>query len=633
MTEAYVYGKSYWEIVVHAFRKNWAARVALWISAGMLVIAVVAPLVANDRPYFFRGTMTGEYRKAYSGLTRGASMAILSSPARLKAERAKFEDGSATLGNFIERLAPRETSELFDVFRRLERRADKRPDIRGIIISKDISFNGVVAEIRVEEKELPGQIEALRKSLEPTDLSEETRQKREERLAELEKVLKGIPADIERLESTRQRIIRDLPLNYRERVEKDFAGLRLKLEEMGLQLEDAKRRESAELSVQFAAILKGDYLATDQDWRSSWTALVERVKTGFHPDQVTLVARTWWPLLDSLDALDVFLIVLCLALAVSFGPATWWKLKRIAPIERRWRITWGLALAPAAAAAVAWLAFHTGRFESVSFKTGQEDGSVVMTSSLWPVIRFRYDEIPPPRADAETDRPPYRPDRTHLLGTDFLGRDLLSRMIWGARVSLSIGFVSVVIALFIGVTLGALAGFYRGRVDIALSRLIEIVICFPTFFLVLAVVAFLPPSIYYVMLVLGLFGWMGIARLLRGEFLRLVTMDFVQAARALGASNRRIMFRHLLPNALGPVLVAASFGIAGAMLTESALSFLGFGVQEPATSWGQILYTGRTHLTKWWTFMIPGAAIFLAVTCYNLVGDGIRDAVDPRLKT
>jgi peptide/nickel transport system permease protein len=632
MTETYVYGKSYWEIVVHAFRKNWAARAALWVSVGMLVLAVLAPLVANNRPITFTGTMPGEYRKAYSGLTRGASMAILSAPARMKAESARFENGTVTLGNFLERLTPQETSENFDVLRRLEKRADDRPEIRGIFISKDIPFNGVVAEVRTEEKELPGLIASLRKDLETGSFSEETRHKKRERLAEHEKVLRGIPAQIERLEATRQRIIRDLPRVYRERVDKDFAGLRLKLEELGVQLDDAKRTLADDLSAQFSGLLKGDYLASD-GWRSSWTSLMERVKADFHPDQVTLVARTWWPLVDTLDALDVFLVVLCLGLGVAFGPLTWWKLKRITPIERRWRITWGIALVPAVLVAGFWLVGHKGRFESVSYKEGVTDGSVVMSSSLWPILRFRYDEIPPPRPDAETNRPPYAPDSVHLLGTDFLGRDLLSRMIWGSRVSLSIGFVSTAIALVIGVTLGALAGFYRGRVDIALSRVIEIVICFPTFFLVLAVVAFMPPHILYVMAVLGFFGWMGIARLLRGEFLRLVSLDYVQAARALGATNRRIMFRHLLPNALGPVLVAASFGIAGAMLTESALSFLGFGVQEPNTSWGQVLYTGRAHLQKWWTFTIPGAAIFLAVTCYNLVGDGIRDAVDPRLKT
>ena len=166
-----------------------------------------------------------------------------------------------------------------------------------------------------------------------------------------------------------------------------------------------------------------------------------------------------------------------------------------------------------------------------------------------------------------------------------------------------------------------------------LSRVIEIMICFPSFFIILAIVAFLPPSIYNVMIALGVFGWMSIARLQRGEFFRLMGQDFIVSAKSLGATDVRTMFRHILPNALAPVLVSASFGIASAMLTESGLSFLGFGVQEPATSWGQILYTGRTQLQHWWTFVIPGAAIFLAVTCYNLVGDGIRDAVDPRLKT
>ena len=218
-----------------------------------------------------------------------------------------------------------------------------------------------------------------------------------------------------------------------------------------------------------------------------------------------------------------------------------------------------------------------------------------------------------------------------------MGRDLLARMLWGSRISLSIGFSSTLIAVAIGVFAGALAGYFGGWVDLAISRLIEIMICFPRLFIILAIVAFLPPNIFYVMLALGLFGWMGIARLQRSEFLRLRHLDFVSAARALGASSARVIFRHVLPNAIGPVLVTASFSIASAMLTESALSFLGLGVQEPDTSWGQILQTGRTEVLQqgqnWWTYTIPGAAIFLAVTCYNLVGDGIRDAVDPRLKT
>jgi peptide/nickel transport system permease protein len=253
---------------------------------------------------------------------------------------------------------------------------------------------------------------------------------------------------------------------------------------------------------------------------------------------------------------------------------------------------------------VLWEVIHDVKFQSVSYKRGGEDGSIQMTSALWPPVRYRYDEVPEVKGQSQFPTPP---DSVHPLGTDFMGRDLLSRMLWGSRISLSIGFVSTAISITLGVLLGALAGYYRGFVDIALSRVIEIMICFPSFFIILAVVAFLPPSIFYVMLVV--------------------------AARALGATNPRTMFRHVLPNGLAPVLVSASFGIASAMLTESGLSFLGFGVQEPATSWGQILYTGRTQLQHWWTFVIPGAAIFVAVTCYNLVGDGIRDAVDPRLKT
>jgi peptide/nickel transport system permease protein len=634
MTEQFVYGKSYWEIVVHAFRKNWAARVALWISVTMLVIAVLAPVLANDRPFTFVGTLPGEYRKSYSGLTRGALMAISGAPARMKAEQDRFRDGTATLGMYKERLSLGETRAQYPLLFRLNARAQSRIETRGIWESNDVPFNDVVEEVKSEQRELPGELATLRKELADRSLSEETRAKKETLLAEREAVLKGIPRDLETLENTRQRIIRELPRVYGDRMAKDLAGLRLKLQEMAAQLDDAKEREAAAIEKEFTAVFTPDFLTSGRDRKAELKAISDKVKADFDPEKVTLVERRWWPLPSSLNSLDIFLIVFALGLGIAFGPLTWWKLKRIAPIERRWKVTWALAAAPAVLVAGVWFCAHTPRFESVTYKAGQRDGTVVMSSSWWPPIRWRYDELPPPRTDtSDENRPPTAPESAHPLGTDFLGRDLLSRMIWGGRISLSIGFVAMGIALFIGVTFGALAGFYRGKVDLALSRVIEIVICFPVMFLVLAVVAFLPPSMYYVMLVLGLFGWMGIARLLRGEFLRLVNLDYVQAARALGATNRRIMFRHLLPNALGPVLVAASFGIAGAMLTESALSFLGFGVQEPETSWGQILNTGRTHLEKWWTFIIPGAAIFVAVTCYNLVGDAIRDAVDPRLKT
>ncbi|MCE5335464.1 MAG: ABC transporter permease [Desulfobacteraceae bacterium] len=224
------------------------------------------------------------------------------------------------------------------------------------------------------------------------------------------------------------------------------------------------------------------------------------------------------------------------------------------------------------------------------------------------------------------------PNTAHWFGTDDSGRDVLSRMIHGARVSLSVGFVAVSIALAIGIFLGALAGFFGGWTDIVISRMIEIMLTIPTFFLIIAIIAFLPPSIYNIMVVIGLTGWTGVARFVRAEFLKLKQLDFITALRALGASNKRIIFLHMLPNAMAPVLVSAVFGIAGAILTESSLSFLGFGVPPPEPSWGDILSQSRDYIEfAWWLTVFPGLAIFLSITAYNLVGEGLRDAMDPKL--
>ncbi len=225
------------------------------------------------------------------------------------------------------------------------------------------------------------------------------------------------------------------------------------------------------------------------------------------------------------------------------------------------------------------------------------------------------------------------PSPDHWLGTDALGRDVLSRIIYGAQISLKVGFVSVGLATLIGVLIGALAGYYGGWVDNLLMRLVDIMLCFPTFFLILAVIALLEPSIWNIMVIIGLTSWMGVARLVRAEFLSLKEREFVQAARALGASDRRLIFRHLLPNALAPVMVSATLGVAGAILTESALSFLGLGVQPPTPSWGNILTAGKDNLEiAWWLSVFPGLAILVTVMAYNLLGEGIREAIDPRLK-
>ncbi len=224
------------------------------------------------------------------------------------------------------------------------------------------------------------------------------------------------------------------------------------------------------------------------------------------------------------------------------------------------------------------------------------------------------------------------PSWTHWLGTDDTGRDLASRLIHGTRISLSIGVVAVSIYMTIGIVLGSLAGYFGGWVDILISRLIELMICFPVFFLIIAIVAYLPQSIYNIMIVIGITGWAGVARLVRGEFLRIRNIDYVSAAKALGFSTPRIIFRHVLPNAMAPVFVSATFGVAVAILVESGLSFLGFGVPPNVPSWGSILAKAREILPSgWWITTFPGLAIFITVTVLNLVGEALRDAMDPRL--
>ena len=223
--------------------------------------------------------------------------------------------------------------------------------------------------------------------------------------------------------------------------------------------------------------------------------------------------------------------------------------------------------------------------------------------------------------------------RVRLLGTDDTGRDVASRMIHGTRIALSVGFVSVGLTAFIGLISGSLAGFFGGWIEIVISRFIELVICFPSFFLILMIVAVTRPSLFNIMIIIGLTGWTGIARLVRGEFLKLRHQDFVSAARALGLPNSRVIFRHILPNAIGPVFVSISFGVAGAILSESGLSFLGIGVSPPTPTWGELLNQAYLYVDiAWWLVAFPGFAIFTTVTAFNLVGDGLRDAIDPRMK-
>ncbi|MBU1040911.1 MAG: ABC transporter permease [Proteobacteria bacterium] len=225
------------------------------------------------------------------------------------------------------------------------------------------------------------------------------------------------------------------------------------------------------------------------------------------------------------------------------------------------------------------------------------------------------------------------PSAAHLLGTDALGRDVFSRILFGARVSLWVGFVAVGISSAIGLVLGLVAGYFGRLTDEIIMRGVDVMLCFPSFFLILAVIAFLEPSLVTIMAVIGLTSWMGVARLVRAETLSLRGRDFVLAAKVAGAGPVRIIFRHILPNALAPVLVSATLGIAGAILVESSLSFLGLGVQPPDASWGNMLLDGKEVLEiAPWLSVFPGLAILFTVLGYNLLGESLRDLLDPRLR-
>ena len=255
--------------------------------------------------------------------------------------------------------------------------------------------------------------------------------------------------------------------------------------------------------------------------------------------------------------------------------------------------------------------------------------------AIWPVVfqdpyrRVRENELPGHPGNVQGSDP----NQYNLLGTNQEGIDVLAQIIHGTRTALLVGFVATGIAAAIGIVLGAVAGYFGGWTDMLLSRLLEVVLCIPLLVLILALLAVIErPTIWHTMGVIGLFSWPGIARLTRGEFLKLRGIDYVTAARAVGAGHLRIIFRHILPNAMAPVLVPIAFGIAGAILIENGLSYLGFGPPPPSASWGNLLNAGQRNLEMWWLIVFPGAAIFLTVLAYNLIGEALQEATDPRLR-
>lgn len=359
-------------------------------------------------------------------------------------------------------------------------------------------------------------------------------------------------------------------------------------------------------------------------------AQLEHFEERFDLAEVALVPYAKFPAVRSLTRNEVFFIFLYL-----FAVSLWFVRHRF----RRTSLLLAVIVLPAIVCTAVWMKFFPQVQDTFPYRLYWESEEFAQNAD-WKVVRAIVPFGENENLTAENRQPPtfllpkdkhVENQHFHLLGTDTNGRDVLARMIYGARISMMIGIVAVSLYVSIGIVLGALAGYFGGWPDLLLSRLIEIVICFPVLFLILAVQTFRNASILNIMVMLGLVGWTGVARLQRGEFLRLVNLDFVQAVRGLGGSSARIIFRHILPNALGPILVLASFGMAGSILVESALSFLGFGVPQPTASWGDLLNNGRNDIQgTWWLTLFPGLAIFLTVTCFNLIGEGVRDALDPR---
>jgi len=292
---------------------------------------------------------------------------------------------------------------------------------------------------------------------------------------------------------------------------------------------------------------------------------------------------------------------------------------------RRWR--WFVALTLITSLGTIGLAFKTDYLDVRDYHQMAHDGKI--TDAIFPPLHWGYADQEP----LELDRVYEYPSGEHILGTDGNGRDALARLLWGTRVVLEIGLVSQVIALIIGVVYGAFMGYFFGVVDILGMRFVEIVEAIPTLILLITFIALFGRQLFIIMVIIGVTSWTGIARFVRAEFFRIRQLDYVSAAKAMGLPLRNILFKHMLPNGLTPVIVSFTFGVASAVMSESILSFLGVGVQPPTPSWGSMLDEAGNpaEVFRWWLAIAPGLMIFLTVFAYNIIGEGLRDAIDPRL--
>jgi len=567
-----VYSQDYWDIVTSQIRRRPSVVVSMLLLGFLYAVAIFAPFIANDRPLYFNGTDRVAYRKAQREIgLAGRSLAdhLEQGPEAFLEARGAASEARFSWASTVKGEADAVDLRVYDLNRQLA------PADRALVLRLDEAVKTAARQAKSDPAaaaraapEIRGLVERVQNELSPAAAGESPVPGRTVRLVPF----KAWPA----LQNLSRGDIYFMTLMAMALLwpllNRILNGALLKGDRMAI------RRARRWKGLAFAIVP----LVAALVWSGRGSAFyMSTYKDGLTPGEITAKKVVFAPVPFGLAENNN---------PESFRPPTWHLESRITP---------------------------EGYYE-FGARSGKFDRATGLPKMAQPVT-------------IKVGEPALNSPLRHPLGTDSLGRDLLTRIIWGGRVSLAVGLVSTILLVIIGTVLGSLAGYYGSWIDVVISRIIEIVQTFPVFFLILIVVAFVGPSIMNIMLAIGLIRWTGVARLVRGEFIRLREQDFVVASRALGVRSARTIFRHVLPNAMGPVLVAATFSVAAGILTESALSFLGFGIQLPIPSWGALLIESRSA-EHWWIQIYPGLLIFITVLFYNLFGEGVRDALDPRLK-
>ncbi|MDF1838092.1 MAG: ABC transporter permease [Planctomycetota bacterium] len=600
--DAEVYSKDYWDLVIEQLSKRKLFKVGMAVLALLYGIAIYAPFITNDRPFRFEGVDVKEFTSAAKSMSP-----VVSSMSRiLKATDAEFEEQLRKAGTWEKPdVAPQTRKDAF-----LEERG-----------ALQLRTERIRAYLPTDAEEVRGSLTSLHALLDEATLAFETGDEAQAlaKVTEAKKLARGYrkslkPVDPANLEAGGLNLVAigESPLwddlSPLEVFIMTFWAFVMTWPIWNRLLNALLRgnRESIRIwrKRKFFLVLACSLLV-GLGWSLVWGPggnMNQNAKYKSGVTQGSLIAiQEGTSLLDTGNEFEIPWAFVRYGTSEthgeeSFRPPTW-KAAAAADDEMRW------------------------------IPGANEEGAENATTNG---VQAIYEPI-----DVRAGEPAFNSGSRHLAGVDESGRDFFARMVWGGRTSLMVGILSAFLLTIIGIVFGSLAGYFGGWVDTVIMRLIEILQSIPAFYMILMTIAFIPADvikpIFAIVIVIALIRWTGTARLVRGEFMRLREQEFVVAAKALGFSNRRTIFRHVLPNAMSPVIVSAAFAVAAGILTESAISFLGFGIKPPEASWGSLVSESKNP-EHWWIQLFPGILIFITVTCYNLVGDAVRDAMDPKMK-